>query len=154
VQLKQGCLQTYLESQREGRPFALLFIDFDSLKQAGEQIDPDTSGRLMAQVAERISARVRAMDTVARLGGDEFTLILKETSRKDAKKAAKGLLDSLEQAFVVNSHPLHLSGSIGLTMFPDDGKNIDQMMNNAGKAKNAARELGGHQVKFYESWMA
>ncbi len=146
--------QTLLEAKRKDSSFALLFIDLDRFKQANDQLGHEAGDRLLVQVAERINTNVRAMDTVARLGGDEFTLILKETGREGAKEAAKALLTSLERAFSVDSHSVHISGSIGLTLFPDDGKDADQLMHNADQAMYAAKEHGGQQVQVYEPWMA
>ncbi|MBS9405733.1 diguanylate cyclase, partial [Halomonas sp. TRM85114] len=146
--------QSLLEAKRKNSSFALLFIDLDRFKQANDQLGHKGGDRLLEQVAERIRTNVRAMDTVARLGGDEFTLILKDTRRKDAKEAAKALLTNLERAFDVDSHRVHLSGSIGLTLYPDDGKDTDQLMHNADHAMYAAKHQGGHQVQLYASWMA
>ncbi|MCR8915979.1 GGDEF domain-containing protein [Marinobacter panjinensis] len=146
--------QTFLEAQRESSSFALLVIDFDRFNQTKNQLGQETGDRLLEQVAERISAKVRAMDTLARLEGEEFTLILTKTDSGGAKKAAKRLLTSLEQAFEVDSQRVHLSASMGLTLFPDDGKNNDQMMHNAHRAKDTAKAHGGHQVRFYEPWMS
>lgn len=146
--------QNLLEAERRDSSFALLFIDLDRFKQANDQLGHKAGDRLLAKVAERISCKVRAMDTVARLGGDEFTLILKETGRDGAKQTAKALLTSLERAFDVDSHRIHISGSIGLTVFPDDGRDVDQLMHNADQAMYAAKKHGGQQVQVYESWMA
>ncbi|GGY67599.1 putative bifunctional diguanylate cyclase/phosphodiesterase [Marinobacter zhanjiangensis] len=146
--------QNLLEAERRESSFALLFIDLDRFKQANDQLGHKAGDRLLTKVAERISTSVRAMDTVARLGGDEFTVILKETGREGAKEAARALLSSLEQAFDVDSHRVSISGSIGLTLFPDDGKDVDQLMHNADQAMYAAKEYGGQQVQIYESWMA
>jgi len=146
--------QILLEVERKDSSFALLFIDLDCFKQANDQLGHKAGDRLLAQVAKRISSGFRAMDTVARLGGDEFTLILKETGREGAIEAAKALLTSLEQAFDVDSHRVRISGSIGLTVFPDDGRDADQLMHNADQAMYAAKKRGGQQVQVYESWMA
>ena len=146
--------QTLLEATRMGSCFALLFVDLDRFKQANDQLGHEAGDRLLAQVAARISASVRAMDTVARLGGDEFTLILKETGRDGARDAARALLSSLEQPFDVDSHRVNISGSIGVTVFPDDGKDVDQLMQNADRAMYAAKQHGGQQVQVYEPWMA
>ncbi|WP_170979043.1 putative bifunctional diguanylate cyclase/phosphodiesterase [Marinobacter panjinensis] len=146
--------QNLLEAERRGSSFALLFIDLDHFKQANDQLGHEPGDRLLSQVAERVSTDVRAMDTVARLGGDEFTLILKETGREGAKQAAKALLTGLERPFDVDSHRIHISGSIGLTVFPDDAKDIDQLMHNADQAMYAAKERGGQQVQVYQPWMA
>ncbi|MEP1213977.1 MAG: EAL domain-containing protein [Marinobacter sp.] len=146
--------QNLLEAERRGTSFSLLFIDLDRFKQANDQLGHRGGDQLLAKVAERINSNVRAMDTVARLGGDEFTLVLKETDRDGAIHTAKSLLASLEGVFDVDSHRVHISGSIGLTVFPDDGRDIDQLMHNADQAMYAAKEQGGHQVQVYESWMA
>ncbi|MBL3558211.1 MULTISPECIES: putative bifunctional diguanylate cyclase/phosphodiesterase [Marinobacter] len=146
--------QNLLEAERRGNSFALLFIDLDRFKQANDQLGHRGGDQLLAKVAERISSNVRAMDTVARLGGDEFTLILKETDREGAMQTAKALLANLEGVFDVDSHRVHISGSIGLTVFPDDARDVDQLMHNADQAMYAAKEQGGHQVQVYESWMA
>ncbi|GEN26356.1 hypothetical protein HVA01_00020 [Halovibrio variabilis] len=146
--------QTVLEVERKGSSFALLFIDLDHFKQANDQLGHEAGDRLLAQVAERISTGIRAMDTVARLGGDEFTLILKESGRHGAKEVAETLLSSLEQPFDVDGQRVHISGSIGLTLFPDDAKDLDQLMHKADQAMYAAKEHGGQQVQVYEPWMA
>lgn len=145
--------QGLLEAERRGSSLALLFIDLDRFKQANDQLGHKAGDRLLARVAERIGTNVRAMDTVARLGGDEFTVILKDARREDAKKAAGGLLASLEQAFDIDAHRIHISGSIGLTLFPEDGTNVDQLMHNADQAMYAAKERGGHQFQVYQPSM-
>lgn len=146
--------QTLLEAKRKGTPFAVLFIDLDYFKQANDQLGHQAGDQLLAQVAARISDSVRAMDTVARLGGDEFTLILKETSTKGAEKVGNAVLAQLERVFDVDSHQAHISASIGVTVFPDDGKEVDKLMHNADQAMYVAKEQGGRQVKVYQPWMA
>jgi diguanylate cyclase (GGDEF)-like protein/PAS domain S-box-containing protein len=145
--------QTLLEAERRDSAFALLFIDLDRFKQANDQLGHNAGDRLLAQVAERINTRVRAMDTLARLGGDEFTLILKETDGDGARETARSLLASLEQTFSIDSHRVSISASIGLTLFPDDGRTHDQLMHNADQAMYAAKKRGGQQVQVYESSM-
>ncbi|NMT64964.1 GGDEF domain-containing protein [Marinobacter orientalis] len=146
--------QTLLEATRKDSSFALLFIDLDRLQQTSDQPGHEAADRLLALVADRISSRVRAMDTVARLGGKQFTLILKETDRDGAKQAATALLASLERTFEVDSQPVHIAGSIGLTIFPDDCRDAEELMHNADQAMYAAKEHGGQQVQCYEAWMA
>ncbi|MFO7787895.1 MAG: EAL domain-containing protein [Halospina sp.] len=142
-----------LEAQRKNSSFALLFVDLDFFKQTNDQLGHEAGDQLLTQVAARINTNIRAIDTVARLGGDEFTLILKETNREGAKYAAMALLSRLEQPFEVDSHQIHISASIGLTLFPDDGTDADRLMHNADQAMYAAKEHGGQQVQVYEAWM-
>ncbi|WP_404362574.1 putative bifunctional diguanylate cyclase/phosphodiesterase [Marinobacter sp.] len=145
--------QNLREAERKDNSFALLFIDLDRFKQANDQLGHKAGDRLLKQVAERISGSVRAMDTVARLGGDEFTVILKDTSGKDAQKAAGAVLDSLEQPFEIDSRRVNISGSIGITLFPDDGTDADELMHHADQAMYAAKESGGHQLQLYQPSM-
>lgn len=146
--------QAMLEADRNGSSFALLFIDLDRFKQANDQIGHAAGDRLLVQVAERINGSVRAVDTLARLGGDEFTLLLKETGREGAKEAARALLTNLERVFEIDSHQVQISGSIGLTLFPDDGNNVSQLMHNADQAMFTAKKRGGQQVQIFEPSMA
>ncbi|SDN08846.1 sensor domain-containing diguanylate cyclase [Vreelandella arcis] len=142
--------QSLQEAKRHDCSFALLFIDLDRFKQANDELGHKAGDLLLEQVAERISTNVRAMDTVARLGGDEFTLIFKDITRENAKKAAKVLLGSLERSFYVEAHEVYLSGSIGLALYPEDGTDADQLMHNADQAMYAAKERGGHQVLLHQ----
>ncbi|WP_341936854.1 GGDEF domain-containing protein [Marinimicrobium sp. C2-29] len=143
--------QSVLEATRQDREFALIFIDLDLFKQANDKLGHSAGDRLLEQVAERISTGVRAMDTVARLGGDEFTLIFKDINRGDAKEAAEELLANLERPFKLDTQQVHLSGSVGVAMFPDDGKDVEELMHNADQAMYAAKERGGHQVQLHQS---
>lgn len=142
--------QSLLEAKRQDRQFALLFIDLDRFKQANDQLGHTSGDRLLVQVAERISTSTRAMDTVARLGGDEFTLIFKDMGHEGAKKAAEKVLARLERPFSIDSHQVHLSGSIGIALFPSDGKDIDELVHNADQAMYAAKKRGGHQVLLHQ----
>lgn len=145
--------QTLLESERKNNSFTILFIDLDGFKQVNDQLGHRIGDQLLAQVADRINTNVRVMDTVARLGGDEFTVVMKDSDKEGAKLAAKVLLTCLEKPFDVDSHQLQVSASIGLTRFPDDASNIEQLVDNADKAMYAAKDRGGHQVLDYQPWM-
>lgn len=146
--------QNLLEAERKGSSFTLLFLDLDRFKEINDQLGHNAGDQLLQQVAERIQNTVRAMDTVARLGGDEFTVILKDTSRQEAEKVAQALLASLERAFDVDAHRVYISATIGLTIFPEDGRDAHQLMHNADQAMYAAKENEDQQIQFYQPWMA
>lgn len=145
---------TLLDATQNSSVFALLFIDLDRFKQANDQLGHEAGDRLLVQVAKRMGSSVRATDTLARLGGDEFTLILQQTSQDGAKEAARALLTSVERVFEVDSHKIHISASIGLTFYPDDGMSVSQLMHNADQAMYAAKAHGGHQFRVYDASMA
>lgn len=142
---------TLVEAERNNSSFALLFIDLDRFKQANDQLGHEAGDRLLVQVAQRMGTSVRETDTLARLGGDEFTLILKQTSQDGAKEAARALLTSLERVFEIDSHQVHISASIGVTFYPDDGMIVSRLMHNADQAMYHAKELGGQQIQLYDS---
>lgn len=146
--------QTLLEADRHASSFAVLFIDLDGFKQINDRLGHETGDHLLVQVAQRLSNTIRAMDTAARIGGDEFTVILKETGREGAKEAAKGIVNSLEQAFEVDSQQVQISCSIGLTISPDDDSDVNGLIHKADLAMYVAKGQEGQQVQAFEPWMA
>ncbi|WP_158538947.1 sensor domain-containing diguanylate cyclase [Marinobacter vulgaris] len=146
--------QTLLEAEREGSSFALLFIGVDCFSRFRDQLGNQGVDRLLAQVVERISTKVRAMDTVARVGKEEFSLILKGAGRDGAGEAAKALLAALEQPFDAGCQALPILPSIGLTVFPDAGRSVDELIRNADQAMCAAREPKSRQIQRHEPWLS
>lgn len=143
--------QPLKESQRKTGGFTLMFIDLDHFKEANDQLGHSMGDLLLIEAAERLCACVRKMDTVARLGGDEFTIILKDLQQQEKIEAiAHKVLDQLNRPFQVREHRVQLSASIGVTRFPGDGSNVDQLMRNADQAMYAAKQQGGNRYRFYD----
>ncbi|BES71335.1 hypothetical protein RE428_23530 [Marinobacter nanhaiticus D15-8W] len=142
-------------SERTSETFALLFIDLDRFKEVNDELGHDAGDLLLQLVAGRIETHIRQSDTVARLGGDEFTVLLLNAGRiEDIEYIAGNILRDLAKPFHLNKDVVTISGSIGITLFPNDAQTIKQLLNNADRAMYLAKSAGRNQICFYQDIMA
>jgi diguanylate cyclase (GGDEF)-like protein len=130
---------------------ALLVIDLNHFKQVNDTLGHHTGDLLLKGVSDLFLSRVRRSDTVARTGGDEFSLILEEpTNRSNANRVAKSLMEMLKEPLQVGAHPLQISASIGVAVFPDDAADIEALCIAADLRmyddKNESREGSGERL--------
>lgn len=145
--------QTLAQAQRHGKLVALLFIDLDRFKAINDSLGHVIGDQLLKAVAERLLGCVRESDTVARWGGDEFTLILTNISQPlDAATVAQKILDTLTRPFVLGPE-LYITASIGVTIYPTDGEDVDNLFRNADAAMYRAKEHGKNNYEFYTAEM-
>lgn len=138
------------KAARAGDRLALMFIDLDQFKEVNDTLGHDAGDILLRQAADRISACVRGVDAVARLGGDEFTVIM--TALRDGaaiERVARKILRTLSTPFRIEDTTLHISASIGITLFPQDAINADALVKNADQAMYAAKERGRNQFNYF-----
>ncbi|WP_461481402.1 putative bifunctional diguanylate cyclase/phosphodiesterase [Porticoccus sp.] len=142
-------------AKRRGSRLALLILDLDRFKTINDSLGHEAGDKLLGEVADRLAATVRAADTVARLGGDEFAVLLTElnTSYQVTQVTSK-ILHALNEPFELAGHVLHLSTSIGITLFPEDGDSYERLARNADNAMFQAKEQGGDCFQFYQKNMA
>ncbi|MEO0317130.1 MAG: hypothetical protein RL404_807 [Pseudomonadota bacterium] len=137
-------------ARRTGNALALLFLDLDRFKEVNDLLGHDAGDKLLRQCADRICACVRITDTVARLGGDEFTVILTNLqSRAHIEDIAQKILDELARPFDISEARVHISGSIGITLCPDDGDDPERLVQNADQAMYVAKNAGRNQFHFF-----
>ncbi len=137
-------------SQRTGKRFALLFLDLDRFKEVNDLLGHDAGDALLRQCADRLCACVRAADTVARLGGDEFTVILSDLGGPaHIEDVAQKILAELSRPFDIGAAHVHISGSIGITFYPDDGTDPERLVQNADQAMYVAKQSGRNQFHFF-----
>jgi diguanylate cyclase (GGDEF)-like protein/PAS domain S-box-containing protein len=147
-------LQAILATERSNSIGALLFIDLDRFKWVNDTLGHEAGDILLQEVAKRLTACVRKTDTVARLGGDEFTVVLSTiSSRTFARKVAKKILKQLATPFIIEKEKVQISGSIGITFFPQDGFIMDDLMKNADIAMYRAKKSGRNRFRLYEKRM-
>ena len=138
-------------SRRVGSNTALLLLDLDRFKTINDTLGHSAGDRLLVEVARRLKSRTREGDTIARLGGDEFVLVVSELRfREDAAAIAEQLLEVLKPPIHIDEHELHVSASIGIAMFPDDGDEATTLMKNADMALYRAKELGRDNYQAFE----
>lgn len=129
---------------------ALMFIDLDHFKQVNDTLGHDAGDELLIQVTQRLSKSIRKGDTVARMGGDEFTVILPEMNTPEiAKKIAEKILAGLNQSFQLKLGEVHISGSIGIVVYPNDGEDITTLLKKADIAMYKIKEHGRNGFYFY-----
>jgi diguanylate cyclase (GGDEF)-like protein/PAS domain S-box-containing protein len=141
-------------SERSDVPLALLFIDLDGFKDVNDRLGHAAGDALLREAARRIHACVRHMDTVARLGGDEFTVILAEVNKiSHVEILAQHILAELSKPFPIGGNEVQVSGSIGITMFPQDAHAPQELLKNADQAMYAAKNAGRNRFSFFTASM-
>jgi diguanylate cyclase (GGDEF)-like protein len=129
---------------RLGGRFCVLWIDLNRFKEINDQYGHTVGDAVLQQASQRLSARLRASDTLARMGGDEFMAILEGTSsREDAERLACEMLEILASPMHVGELELVVSGSIGVSLYPEDGKTVSNLAQHADQAMYAAKFASG-----------
>jgi diguanylate cyclase (GGDEF)-like protein/PAS domain S-box-containing protein len=141
--LQDRLTQALAYAQRRRGTLALLFLDLDQFKLVNDSLGHAVGDRLLRAVGERLRDAVRVEDTVARVGGDEFLVLLPHlASSDDAPPMAEKLLASLVTPFLVDGHELFVTASIGVALFPGDGRDPETLLRNADTAMYFAKESG------------
>lgn len=142
--------QQIKNSERTGKIAALFFIDLDNFKTANDTHGHDAGDQLLQQTASRIKSCIRQNDTVARLGGDEFTVILTEFEQiTDVKKIANKILKELAKPCLIHGDKVHISGSIGISLVPQDATDTENLISCADQAMYEAKNKGRNQFRFF-----
>ncbi|PLY12779.1 MAG: hypothetical protein C0631_16095 [Sedimenticola sp.] len=142
-------------ADRNKKRIGLLFLDLDRFKNINDSLGHAIGDDLLKQVASRIKDTIRSDDTVARLGGDEFTIIMEDlNSNSDAVSTASKLLNSFHRPFELHGHEFHITTSIGLSQYPDDGSDPESLLKNADTAMYRAKENGRNTLSLYTPQMS
>lgn len=142
-------------AQRTGECLMMLCLDLDGFKFINDSFGHAAGDELLKIVATRLQAAVRDCDTVARLGGDEFIIILLGVNHnRDVSILAEKILATFSENFIVGDHEMHVTASIGVSIFPDDGDTSGILMKNADVAMYSAKKKGRNCFQFYASEMS
>ncbi|MBF0458167.1 MAG: EAL domain-containing protein [Nitrospirae bacterium] len=141
-------------SRRYNQMFALLFLDLDGFKFINNSLGHDIGDLLLKMVAARLPKCVRESDTVAHAGADEFVIILPLLERvQEASMVAEKILDTFSTPFYLDTHECFVGMSIGISVYPDDGDDIDALLKNSDIAMYQAKSKGGNTYQFYNPEM-
>ncbi|HTD04726.1 putative bifunctional diguanylate cyclase/phosphodiesterase [Undibacterium sp.] len=141
-------------AHRQGRKLAVMFMDLDRFKNINDSLGHAVGDQLLQSVARCLAACVRHSDTVSRQGGDEFVLLLPFIEHaEDAAFSAKKMLAALALPHHVDGHDLHISVSVGISIYPDDGEDAATLVKNADTAMYHAKEKGRDTYQFFCSDM-
>jgi diguanylate cyclase (GGDEF)-like protein/PAS domain S-box-containing protein len=152
--LNDRITQSITLARRQNRPIAVIFLDLDRFKYINDSLGHETGDKLLRSVSKRLLAGVRGSDTVSRQGGDEFVILLSEISRpEDAGTSAKKILLSLNAIHSIGGQGLHIDGSIGISVYPEDGEDAETLIKNADTAMYHAKESGRNNFQFFKAEM-
>ena len=150
VLFKDRLKQAIALSRRNDQMQAVLLLNLDRFKTINDSLGYTAGDRLLQSVAQRLTSCVRESDTVARFGGDEFAVLLTQIPRaQDAANVARAIKQALDQAFIFEDQEIFVSSSIGISMYPQDGRDTAGLLKTAGVALDRAKVQGGNNFHFY-----
>ncbi|HYI10739.1 MAG TPA: EAL domain-containing protein [Thermoanaerobaculia bacterium] len=141
-------------ARRREKGFAVMYADLDRFKVVNDTLGHTVGDHLLQVVARRLRDVLRSDDTIARLGGDEFAVILPEMDRaEDAGSVGRKLIAALRAPIVIDGHELHVTASVGISMFPSDGEDVVTLVKHADAALYRSKDLGRNTVQLFASSM-
>ncbi len=142
------------QGERTDTRVALLFVDLDRFKTVNDSLGHPVGDRLLREAAQRLCECVREMDTVGRHGGDEFLIVLTELRDNDAvTRVAEYVLAAMSVPFSLDGHDVAISCSVGVAIFPADGRNFDELLKKSDIAMYHAKEAGRNAFRYYTERM-
>jgi diguanylate cyclase (GGDEF)-like protein/PAS domain S-box-containing protein len=154
ILLQDRLAQALGRANRHQDRVALLFLDLDRFKVINDSLGHSVGDILLQEVAERLKKQTREQDTVSRLGGDEFVVVLSGVKQiEDCAITAERMMKALSNEFVIHGHSLNVSCSLGISIFPDDGKDSETLVKHADAAMYCAKEKGRSNFQFFTQGM-
>jgi diguanylate cyclase (GGDEF)-like protein len=142
--------QSIALARRHGKKVALLYLDLDHFKHINDSLGHAVGDQLLQSAAKRLQACVRLSDTVCRQGGDEFVVLLAEVQAvQDAHLAAEKLIKAMAEPHLIGSHRLHVTLSIGISLYPDHGQDVETVVKNADIAMYHAKRSGRNTYQLF-----
>ncbi|NCO00847.1 MAG: EAL domain-containing protein [Epsilonproteobacteria bacterium] len=146
--------QSIIHAQHSNHHFALLFIDLDQFKKINDSLGHTLGDRVIIEVACRLNALTDSEDTVARLGGDEFAIILNNIKKIQYISAITNkIIDAIKEPIKIDAHTLYMTASIGISLYPEDSADANDLTKFADAAMYKAKDEGRNNFRFYSSEM-
>ena len=153
--LRDRILMALLNARQRGEKVALLFLDLDRFKIINDSLGHSIGDLLLKQVAQRLKGWVQEQDTVAHMGGDEFLVLLTGINKiADAVAVAERVVKSMTNEFLIPSHSLNITCSLGVSIFPDHGGDAETLLRNADQAMYSAKENGRNNFQLFRPGMS
>lgn len=150
VLLADRLAQAITLAQRHGKKVALIYLDLDHFKHINDSLGHEVGDKLLQSVAKRLQACVRHSDTVSRHGGDEFVVLLPEVDDvQSAVHIAEKLIEAVAKPHLIGNHRLHITLSIGISIYPDVSKDAEEVIRNADSAMYYAKKSGRNKYQVF-----
>lgn len=151
VLLADRLKQAIFHSHRQNAALAVVYIDLDGFKAINDQYGHDTGDQLLVNIAHRLKATLREGDTIARIGGDEFIVVMTGLeSTKTHELVLHRLLEEAATPLMLNDHMLRVTASIGVTLYPQDASDADQLLRHADQAMYVAKQAGKNAYHLFD----
>ena len=148
--LRDRLAQQLKKTARDGKQLAILFVDLDHFKEVNDTMGHDAGDQLLIEAAQRIKSCVRDSDTVARMGGDEFTLVVSDLHNEERlDRILHGVLQAMATHFQVGNEQVYVTASIGITLYPTDGHEVETLFRNADQALYVAKGSGRNRFSYF-----
>jgi len=152
--LNQRLQQALAQAQRFERTLAILFIDLDGFKLVNDTLGHNAGDALLAEIAARLRTTLREGDVIARMGGDEFVVLIEEFGEPlQVGEVAKKVLDTASRPYLLQGQECQVTASIGISTYPDDGRDAQALLRNADMAMYRAKEQGKNGFRFFSPQM-
>lgn len=151
--LQDRVIHALAMAQRTGQRVALLLMDLDHFKNVNDRLGHAAGDRLLQEIAQRIVPSLRDSDTVARVGGDEFVMVLPQVQEDDAARVAQKLLTALARPYQLAGQELVVTSSIGIALYPNDGRDFETLYRHADTAMYRAKQDGRNDLCFFAAEM-
>lgn len=140
------------QSLREKSEFAVFYMDLDGFKEVNDEYGHETGDRILRELSDRLAALLRKSDTLGRLGGDEFAFLIPGIKdSNDAVQTAEKILSAMHNSFLINDRHIQFTASIGISLFPTDSMDSEDLVKKADKAMYLAKKSGKNRYLFYKS---
>ncbi|RMF20132.1 MAG: diguanylate cyclase, partial [Gammaproteobacteria bacterium] len=153
VQFKDRLHQALNKMRDEFERYALIVVDVDRFRHVNDSLGHDGGDQLLKQVAQRLSGLAQHAETLARLGNDEFAILHKVRNRAEAGELAQKVLDALKVPFTLRDQEIYLSASLGITLAPDNARELQTLLAQAQSAVRQSKYLGGNTFEFYSKML-
>ncbi|MGO8913658.1 MAG: putative bifunctional diguanylate cyclase/phosphodiesterase [Bradyrhizobium sp.] len=146
--------QAIIAAPHHMKKVAVLFLELDGFKHINDSLGHPIGDKLLQSIANRLVECARDSDTVSRQGGDEFVVLLSEVEQaEDAAIAARRMLQTVAECYSIDRHDLHVTASVGVSVYPDDGLDAETLIKNADTAMYQAKESGRQSYEFFKPAM-
>jgi diguanylate cyclase len=154
VLLDDRLAQAMAHAHRDGHTFAVLLLDLDRFKQINDSLGHHAGDTVLKEISARLSQAVRDIDTVARIGGDEFVIVVSpHAPREEAAAVAERLKEALRTPLAISGVDIHVTASVGIALYPQDGTSADSLLVHADAAMYCAKQRGRNNVQWFSRQM-